>query len=169
MTCQSNLQCSNTTSYRIAETLRCEASGNNLKTTVTSCRVQGISFFHFLPKQRQAISWRGIFMKFSDNNISFNISFFSKAHFLHDQKITVIQAWRDLPSPFRVNTESQGLLSAESWQLSRINTYSFQHLYQGCFSPFILRTFCMHKAETCFISLWSRLAHFNEDFMFGVF
>lgn len=31
-------------------------------------------------------------MKFSDNNISFNISFFSQAHFLQDQKITVIQA-----------------------------------------------------------------------------
>lgn len=29
-------------------------------------------------------------MKFSDTNISFNISFFSQAQFLQDQKIAVI-------------------------------------------------------------------------------
>lgn len=106
--------------------------------------------FLFLPKQRQAISWRGIFMKFSDNNISFNISFFSRAHFLQDQKITVIQAWRDLPFSIQGQYWISGTFV--SWVLT---TFKDKHLQLLTPVPGLL--FPIHSSNILYAQSWDML------------
>lgn len=160
MTCQSHLQCSNTTPY--SKNLK---KWNLWEQSQTHCdSLQGtgnLFFFSFFFNAEKGCCL--IFMKISDTSISFNISFFSQAHFLQDQKISYSGLKRPLFS-----------IQGQYWILTRLHrdfcqlnienpqgwtsTPSMSNLYQCCFPPFILLTFCAHRTETCigFTSLWSR-------------
>lgn len=98
---------------------------------------------------RQAISWRGIFMKFSNTNISFNISFFPQAHFLQDQKIGCPGLKRP---PFSIHGQYWISRTFVSWVLT---TFKDKHLQ--LLTPISVLLFPIHSSNMLYAQSWDML------------